>query len=109
MTVPGRDRRTEIANHLHEAVHLLIASLESGFTLDEALDQYRQEEDNELSQGFGQVLDDIASGVGRRTAVQNMAERIGVPEVTEFVASLIRADEEGKSILETLKEIAAQR
>lgn len=108
MVAQDRDQRTEIADDLHEAVHLLIASLESGSTLDEALDQYRQEADNELSEAFGGALGEIASGVGRRTAVRNMAQRIDLPEVTEFVESLIRADEEGTSILETLKGIAAQ-
>jgi tight adherence protein C len=109
MAASNRDQPTEIVSHLHEAVDLLIASLESGATLDEALRQYRQEEDNELSQAFGRALDDIASGVGRRAAMRNMAEQIDVPEVTEFVESLIRADEKGISIVDTLKEIAPQR
>lgn len=104
----NRDRRTEMVSHLHEAVLVLITSLESGSTLDEALDQYHQEADNELSGAFGGALEDIASGAGRRTAVRNMAAGLDVPEVTEFVESLIRADEDGMSILETLKERAAQ-
>jgi tight adherence protein C len=109
MAASNRDQPIEIVSHLHEALPLLIASLESGSTLDEALGRYRQEEDNELSRAFGGALDDIASGVGRRVAVRNMAERLDVPEVTELVESLIRADEEGKSIVDTLKERAAQR
>lgn len=109
MTASSHDPRSQTVDHLHEAANLLIASLESGSTLDQALSQYTEEKDNELARALGRALDDIASGVGRRTAVRNMAEQMDDPEVTEFVDSLIRADEQGISILETLREIAAQR
>ena len=93
---------------LGEAVDSLIGSLEAGLGFDEALIQYGQGADNALSRAFAGVMDQVRSGMGRRDAMREMAEQVGTPEVTAFVDALLRADEDGVSIVETLKEQAIQ-
>jgi tight adherence protein C len=102
------ERQAAVVQWLLDALDSLIVSVESGLGFDHAIYQYTQQADNELSRAFGDVLEEVQSGTKRRDALGNMARRINMPEVTTFVNAVIQADEQGISILETLKGQAEQ-
>jgi tight adherence protein C len=59
--------------------------------------------DNELSLEFGRVLREIQLGKLRRDALRDMAERMGVGEMTSFVAAVIQSEQLGVSMAKVLR------
>ena len=59
--------------------------------------------DNQLSLAFGRVLREIQLGKLRREALRDMADRIGLAEMTSFVASVIQSEQLGVSMAKVLR------
>jgi tight adherence protein C len=57
---------------------------------------------------FGRVVAEMEMGVSRRTALRNMADRIGLSELSSFVAVIIQSDQLGMSIADALHAQAQQ-
>jgi tight adherence protein C len=54
--------------------------------------------DDTLSLEFGRVLREIRLGKTRRDSLRSMADRLGVPELTSFVAAVIQSEQLGVSM-----------
>ena len=103
-----------VREQLPDVIDRLVAHIESGVGFDQAAWTLSKEVDNELSRAFGAYLEEVKSAFDagrcegvRREALLNMARRFDVPELDGFVAAVIRADEQGVSLLETLKDLSA--
>ena len=59
--------------------------------------------DNELSIQFKRVIREIQLGKIRREALRDMALRIGLPEMTSFVAAVIQSELLGVSMAKVLR------
>jgi tight adherence protein C len=59
--------------------------------------------DNELSEAFNRVLQEVQLGRLRRHALRDMADRMEVQDVSTFVAAIIQAEELGVSIAKVLR------
>ena len=56
----------------------------------------------ELSLSFSRVIQEVQLGKLRREAMRDMAERIGIPEMTSFVAAVIQSEQLGVSMAKVL-------
>jgi len=98
-----RARQKEIQKALPDALDLLTISVEAGLGFDAAMFKVSEKWDNELSRAFNRVISEIRVGKARRDALRDMANRMDVPDVTNFVAAIVQADQLGVSISKILK------
>ncbi len=96
-------RQKAIRKSMPDALDLLTICVEAGLGFDGAMGKVSEKWDNELSLEFGRVLREIQLGKLRREALRDMAERIGIPEMTSFVAAIIQSEQLGVSMAKVLR------
>jgi tight adherence protein C len=96
-------RQKEITQAMPDSLDLLTICVEAGLGFDGAMAKVYEKWDNELSRAFGRVLREIQLGKLRREALRDMEERIGIPEMTSFVAAIIQSEQLGVSMARVLR------
>ncbi|PJF43605.1 MAG: type II secretion system protein [Phototrophicales bacterium] len=96
-------RQKQIQRELPDALDLLTICVEAGLGFDTAMGKVYEKWDNEISNAFGRILQEIQLGKLRREALRDMAERLDVPDFTTFAAAIIQADQLGVSIGKILR------
>lgn len=96
-------RQKEIRKAMPDALDLLTICVEAGLGFDGAMAKVAEKWDNELSLAFGRALREIQLGKLRREALKDMADRIGIPEMTSFVAAVIQSEQLGVSMAKVLR------
>jgi len=96
-------RQKEIRRAMPDALDLLTICVEAGLGFDGAMQKVYEKWDNELGRGFGRVIREIQLGKLRREALRDMAERMGIPEMTSFVAAVIQSEQLGVSMAKVLR------
>jgi len=84
-------------------VDLLTICVEAGLGFDAAMSKVNEKWENELALAFGRVIREIQLGKLRRDALKDMAERVGLPEMTSFVAAVIQSEQLGVSMAKVLR------
>ncbi len=103
-----RSRQHEIQRALPDALDLLMISVEAGLGFDAAMSKVAEKANNELSRAFGRINAEIRLGKLRRDALRDMANRGGVPDLSNFIAAVIQADQLGVSLAKILRIQAEQ-
>lgn len=96
-------RQDEIRKAMPDALDLLTICVQAGLGFDAAMSKVADKWDDELADEFEQVLREVQLGSVRRVALRNMAERIGIAEMTSFVAAIIQSEQLGVSMSKVLR------
>ncbi|MFK7804273.1 MAG: type II secretion system F family protein [Anaerolineae bacterium] len=96
-------RKDSILKKLPDAIDLMTICVDAGLTFDGAMTKVDEKWEDPLSNEFGRVVYEIQLGKTRRQALRDMTERLDVPDVQTFVASILQADQLGVSIGKVLR------
>ena len=101
-------RQKEIRKAMPDALDLLTICVEAGLGFDAALSKVSEKWENELSLAFARVIREIQLGKIRREALKDMSDRLGIAEMTSFVAAIIQTEQLGVSLAKVLRIQADQ-
>jgi tight adherence protein C len=96
-------RQKQVRKAMPDALDLLTICVEAGLGFDAAMSKVHEKWDNELALAFGRVIREIQLGKLRRDALRDMAERLGLAELTSFVAAVIQSEMLGVSMAKVLR------
>ncbi len=96
-------RQKAVFRAMPDALDLLTISVEAGLGFDAAMAKVHEKWENDLSLEFGRVIQEIRLGKLRRDALRDMSERLGVAEMTSFVAAVIQSEQLGVSMAKVLR------
>jgi tight adherence protein C len=96
-------RQTEVRKALPDALDLLTICVEAGLGFEAAMNKVAEKWENELSILFGRCIREIQLGKTQREALRDMGDRVGLPELTSFVAAVIQSQSLGVSLAKVLR------
>jgi tight adherence protein C len=96
-------RQKEIRKAMPDALDLLTICVEAGLGFDAAMSKVAEKWENQLSLAFSRAIREVQLGKTRREALRDMAERIGLGEMTSFVAAVIQSEMLGVSLAKVLR------
>lgn len=96
-------RKAVIIKKLPDALDLMTICVDAGLTFNAAMQKVDEKWDDALAKEFGRVIYEIQLGKSRRQSLRDMADRMDVPDVTSFIASILQADQLGVGIGKVLR------
>jgi len=96
-------RQDMIRKSMPDALDLLTICVQAGLGFDAAMSRVADKWVDALADEFSRCLREIQLGNVRRIALRNMADRIGITEMTSFVAAIIQSEQLGVSMAKVLR------
>lgn len=102
------ERHYQTRKALPDALDLMTTSVEAGLSLDAALVRVAEYQTGPFQNELLQALQDMTLGKSRREALEEISERLNVPELINFVQTVNQAEATGASIGKVLRAQADQ-
>ncbi|MBI3161694.1 MAG: type II secretion system F family protein [Chloroflexi bacterium] len=103
LTSKIQGRQKEIRKAMPDALDLLTICVEAGLSFDSAMSKVSEKWENQLSLAFARAIREVQLGKLRREALRDMADRLGIAEMTSFVAAVIQSEQLGVSMAKVLR------
>ncbi len=95
-------RQETIRKSMPDALDLLTICVQAGLGFDASMSRVAEKWEDALADEFERTLREIQLGNVRRVALRNMSDRIGISEMTSFVAAIIQSEQLGVSMSKVL-------
>lgn len=92
-----------LEKELPAVLDLLTVCVEAGLGFDAALSKVVEKSQSNLAEEFRRVLQEIKIGKPRREALRNMANRLQIDDLSNFIGAVIQADQLGVSMANMLR------
>lgn len=106
-----KERQTQIIQGFPDALDLMLVCVEAGQSLDQSILRVAKESRAgypALADEFEMVANEVKAGKERVQVLKDMSERVGVPDVSSFVTTLVQSATFGTSIAEALRVYSAE-
>jgi tight adherence protein C len=104
-------RKQQIVQGFPDALDLMLVCVEAGQSLDQSINRMAKETRAgypALADEFDMVSHEVKAGKERVQVLKDMSERVGVPDVSSFVTTLVQSATYGTSIAEALRVYSAE-
>jgi tight adherence protein C len=104
-------RQQAIVAKLPDVLDLMVICVEAGMSLEAAFQKVSEEmaiDAPEASEEFALAYTELAFLSDRRLALENLAERTGLPTIKSFVMALVQAERYGTPIGQSLRVVAQE-
>jgi tight adherence protein C len=105
------ERQTQIVQGFPDALDLMLVCVEAGQSLDQSILRVAKESRAgypALADEFEMVANEVKAGKERVQVLKDMAERVGIADVSSFVTTLVQSATFGTSIAEALRVYSAE-
>ena len=101
-----QSRQEEIVSGFPDALDMMLVCVEAGQSLDQSINRVAKESRAgypALADEFDMVAHEVKAGKERVQVLKDMSERVGIPDVSSFVTTLVQSATFGTSIAEALR------